>query len=118
MRVLVADDDKVMLGLLRTLIEMEGDQVTTVTRPEEIIPAVMEERPAIILMDYHLAGGDVMDTLVQLKSTQGLREIPVLVTSGMDREVACLRAGAESFLLKPFRPTQLLERIRQIADHG
>jgi DNA-binding response OmpR family regulator len=118
MRILVADDDRTMLGLLRTLIELEGDQVTTVTRPEEIIPAVMQEAPALILMDYHLAGGDVMDTLVQLKSTDGLKEIPVLVTSGMDHEVACLRAGAESFMLKPFRPTQLLQKIRQIADRG
>jgi DNA-binding response OmpR family regulator len=118
MKILVADDDIVMLGLLRTLIELEGDHVTTVTRPEQIIPAAIKETPAMILMDYHLAGGDVMDTLVQLKATVGLRDIPVLVTSGMDREVACLRAGAEGFILKPFRPAELLNRIHTMVDKG
>jgi DNA-binding response OmpR family regulator len=118
MKILVADDDVVMLGLLRTLFELEGNKVIAVTRPEEIIPAVRQENPALILMDYHLAGGDVMDTLVQLKSTEELKEIPVLVTSGMDREVACLKAGANGFILKPFRPTQLLDRIRTMANGG
>ncbi len=118
MKILVADDDMVMLGLLRTLIELEGDQVMTATRPEQIIPAAIKEEPDMILMDYHLAGGDVMDTLIELKSTAELKEIPILVTSGMDREVACLRAGADGFILKPFRPTQLLDRIRLLADRS
>jgi DNA-binding response OmpR family regulator len=120
MKILIADDDKVMLGLLRTLIEMEGDQVATVTRPEQIIPAAIKEQPAMIVMDYHLAGGDVMETLVLLKNSAGLQEIPVLVASGMDHEVAYLRAGAEAFLLKPFRPAHLLEEIRRLTDpdHG
>jgi DNA-binding response OmpR family regulator len=118
MKILVADDDVVMLGLLRTLFELEGNEVIAVTRPEEIIPAARQEAPALILMDYHLAGGDVMDALVQLKSMEELKEIPVLVTSGMDREVACLRAGADGFILKPFRPTQLLDRIRTMANGG
>lgn len=116
MKILVADDDVVMLGLLKTLIELEGDRVVTVTRPEDIIPAAIKEPPGLILMDYHLAGGDVMATLLKLKCTDGLKEIPVLVTSGMDHEVACLRAGAEGFILKPFKPAQLLDRIRTIAS--
>lgn len=116
MKILIADDDTVMLGLLRTLMELEGDQVITVTRPGDIIPAAQQETPNLILMDYYLAGGDVMETLLKLKNSEELKEIPVLVTSGMDWEAACLNAGAEGFILKPFRPAQLLERIRDIAD--
>jgi CheY-like chemotaxis protein len=37
-KILVADDDKVMLGLMMTLMELEGDEVVTVTRPEDIVP--------------------------------------------------------------------------------
>ena len=113
-KILVADDDTVMLGLLTTLMELEGNKIATVTRPGEIIPAVERERPDLILMDYHLAGGDVLETLIDLKSREDMGKIPVLVASGMDRETACLRAGANGFILKPFRPAQLLERMREM----
>jgi len=110
-RILVADDDKVMLGLLKTLMEMEGNEVVAVTRPEDIVPAAQAQEPALILMDYHLAGGDSISALRTLKSDAALKDIPVLVTSGMDRELECQKAGAEGFILKPFRPTELLDRI-------
>lgn len=110
-KILVADDDKVMLGLLKTLMEMEGDEVVTVTRPEDIVPAVREQELALILMDYHLAGGNSMEALRTLKNDAELKRIPVLVTSGMDREYECKKIGADDFILKPFRPNELLERI-------
>jgi DNA-binding response OmpR family regulator len=116
-RILVADDDKVMLGLLKTLMEMEGNEVITVTRPEDIVPAAQAQELNLILMDYHLAGGDSMDALRTLKNDATLKEIPVLVTSGMDRELECKRLGAEDFILKPFRPNELLERISAMIVH-
>lgn len=111
-RILVADDDRVMLGLLKTLMELEGDEVVTVTRPEDIVPAAREQEFALVLMDYHLAGGNSMRALRELKNDPVLKQIPVLVTSGMDRDYECKQNGAEDFILKPFRPTELLERIR------
>ena len=110
-KILVADDDRVMLGLLKTLMEMEGNEVVTVTRPEDIVPAAQAEEMTLILMDYHLAGGNSMDALRTLKSDPVLKKIPVLVASGMDREFECKKAGAESFILKPFRPAELLDHI-------
>jgi CheY-like chemotaxis protein len=112
--ILIADDDAVMLDLLTTLMELEGNEVMTVTRPEDIVPAAQQIEPGLILMDYHLAGGDAITPLLNLKEDEKLRDIPVLVTSGMDREVTCRKAGADDFLLKPFRPAQLLEKIRQM----
>jgi len=110
-RILVADDEIVMLGLLKTLMELEGNEVVTVTSPEDIVPAAQAQEMALILMDYHLAGGNSMDALRTLKSDPTLKAIPVLVASGMDRELECKALGAEDFILKPFRPNELLERI-------
>jgi CheY-like chemotaxis protein len=67
-------------------------------------------------MDYHLAGGDVLETLAAIRAHTQLAHIPVLVTSGMDHQEACLAAGADGFILKPFRPSQLLERIAEVMD--
>jgi CheY-like chemotaxis protein len=115
-KILVADDDTVMLGLLRTLMKLEGHEIVTVTRPEEILPAIEKENPTLVLMDYHLAGGNSIDVLSLLKSNHDLQKIPVLVTSGMDRQTECLKAGADGFILKPFRPSQLIDTIRDIVE--
>ncbi|MBN2003439.1 MAG: response regulator transcription factor [Anaerolineae bacterium] len=113
-KILVADDDKVMLGLLETLMELEGNSVITVTRPEQIVPTAQAENVALILMDYHLTGGDSMNALKELKSNPALAQIPVLVASGMDRKMECMAAGADGFILKPFRPAALLAEMQSI----
>ncbi|MBN1873456.1 MAG: response regulator [Anaerolineae bacterium] len=114
-KILIADDDQVMLGLLTTLMELEGDEAITISRPEDIIPTVEKEQPALILMDYHLSGGDSLPALTQLKQKgSALAHIPVIVASGMDLRRECEKAGADEFILKPFRPAQLLELIHNI----
>jgi two-component system response regulator AdeR len=115
-KILVADDDAVMLHLMETLMELEGHEVITVSRPEQILPATRQERPALIVLDYHLAGGDVTTVLEELTQDDDLTDLPVLVASGMDREHQCLKAGADSFILKPFRPSEVIERVNQLLD--
>lgn len=115
-RILVADDDKVMLGLLKTLMELEGNEVVTASRPKDIVPAAREHSLALILMDYHLAGGNSMGALRELKSDALLKQVPVIVTSGMDHADECRQNGAADFILKPFHPAELLERIRTLIE--
>ncbi len=115
-KILVADDDKVMLGLITTLMELEGQDVVTVTRPEQIVPTAEQENPDLLLMDYHLSGGTSLEALKELKRHAQFKDVPVVVTSGMDRETECLRAGATDFILKPFRPQELLDRLSNILN--
>ncbi|MCG7853386.1 MAG: response regulator [Methanosarcinaceae archaeon] len=117
-KILVADDDTVMLGLLKTLLEMEEFEVTSVIRQDEILPAVEKEKPAMILMDFHLAGGNALNAIKNLKSNQIYQDLPVLVTSGMDCKDECMAAGANGFILKPFRPSTLIEIIRAFLKEG
>ncbi len=110
-RILLADDDAVTLRLLTTLMELEGNQVTAVTHPEAIFPAIEQNRPDIVLLDYHFGGENSKKTLELLKSRDDTRNIRVLMISGMDRQDECLRAGADGFVLKPFKPAELIKRI-------
>ena len=115
-KILVADDDIVLLGLLTTLLELEGLEVNSVVRQDEIIPAVEKDKPAMILMDFHLAGGNALKAIQALKSNQAFKDVPVLVTSGMDCKYECMQAGAHGFILKPFRPSNLMDAIRAVLD--
>jgi CheY-like chemotaxis protein len=105
-----------VLRLLTTLMELEGNQVTTVTKPVQVIPAVKRDRPDIVLLDYYLAGGDARATLIELKSREDTRDVPILVVSGMDRQAECLSDGADGFVLKPFRPVELIERMGELLN--
>lgn len=110
-RILVADDNETMLGFLNTLLELEGNQAITVMTIEEIIPRVRQEEPDLILMDVNIGSAQTLDTLGALKRDPALRSIPVLMTSGQELRDQCRARGAESFILKPFRPAALLKQM-------
>ncbi len=116
MKILVADDNKVMLNLLKTLLELEGGEAVTVARAEEIIPTAHQVKPDLIMLDFHLAAGDSMGILQAIKTDERLKTTPVIVASGMDRADEARRMGADDFILKPFRPAELIERFHRLIE--
>ncbi len=114
--VLVVDDDQVFSRLLRTILELEGYQVAAVTCREDVVPAVHQARPALVLMDVHVSRGDTLGVLRELRADETLKTMPVVMTSGMDRSDECLAAGADAFLLKPFRPSEALTVIAHLIN--
>jgi two-component system, response regulator len=77
-------------------------------------------RPGIILLDLNLPGTDGREVLAELKATEALKSIPVVVltTSSDDRDVeACYRAGASSYIQKPVNMDGFLKAIQQLAGY-
>jgi DNA-binding response OmpR family regulator len=114
--VLIVEDDRATTGLLKTVFEMEGFETLVCPRPERVIETVREARPDLIMMDFHLAETNSLSVLRELKTDLELKYIPVLMTSGLDRSQECKEAGAEAFLIKPFRPVNLMVAVRQVLD--
>jgi len=54
--------------------------------------------------------------LEEIKRDPELRSIPILMTSGMDMKQECLDAGADAFIMKPFRPAQLLDQMQAMIE--
>ena len=107
--ILILDDDKTFTGLLKTVFELEGYQAAVTTRLTDLMPVVRQVRPTLLVMDIHVGQEDTLGALRELKSDEMIKTMPVIMTSGMDRSDECLNAGADAFILKPFRPTELLE---------
>lgn len=111
--ILILDDDKTFTGLLKTVFELEGYQAAVTTRLADLMPVVRQVKPALLVMDVHVGQEDTLGTLRELKSDEMTKTMPVIMASGMDRSDECLNAGADAFILKPFRPTELLEIAEQ-----
>ncbi len=112
--ILVLDDDPTFGRLVQTVCRLEGYQAEVVTDPEALLALARQHRPALILMDVHFQRRDMLDLLRELRQEEALRDLPVVMTSGMDRRRECLEAGADAFLMKPFNPTDLLSLIARI----
>ena len=115
-KVVIVDDDRVFRELLKTVLQMEGYQPVACTQPDQVLDTVQAEQPALVLMDVHIHNQDTLGTLRALKTDPELKDIPVVMTSGMDRSDECLETGADAFVLKPFRPSQLLDIISRLID--
>lgn len=111
-RILVVDDDQIMVSLLHTLLQLDGFEVLGGNPNEPILEAARATRPDLILMDVFLRGTDGLDLLTQLKSDPALAGTPVIMCSGMDVSEQCTTRGAQAFLLKPYSPDYLLNTIR------
>jgi DNA-binding response OmpR family regulator len=112
--IIVVDDDQIFCGLLKTVLEFEDYQVIVEPDPDAVEAKVREVRPTLVLMDVHSEGGDTLGILRTIKTDESLRTVPIVMTSGMDRSVECLDAGANAFLLKPFRPDELIALVADV----
>lgn len=112
--IIVVDDDKVFRELLTTILALEGYRTVVIPKPDEVISKTRQSEPALVLMDVFLGDEDTLDVLRELKQEGELKDIPVIMTSGMDRSAECLGAGADSFVLKPFRPSDILDEIETL----
>jgi DNA-binding response OmpR family regulator len=117
-KILVVEDDRATSGLLKTVFEMEGFKPIVCADPVRAIEVVRQERPDAIFMDYHLAETDSLPLLREIKGDEALKHIPVVMTSGLDRSLECRKAGAESFMLKPFRPAELVAEIQAVLERS
>ena len=112
--VLVLDDDKTFTGLLKTVFELEGFQAAVTADPVDLMPTVHQIKPVLLVMDVHAGREDTIGALRELKSNESMKSLPVIMTSGMERRDECLHAGADAFILKPFRPSELLDLVEEL----
>jgi CheY-like chemotaxis protein len=102
-RILVIDDDKDLLELIKTFFEMEGYAVFTLTRVDNIFKAFSQYHPDVILLDYRLPEENGDKICQQLKSNPATFDIPVIMISGYSKaELERDYHGWNAVVSKPF----------------
>ena len=111
-KVIIFDDDEDILSVCTAILEQQGWKVFTFTDCNDIIQKVSKIHPDIIFMDNWIPDtGGVFATQV-LKNSETYKHIPVIYFSANnDINSLALRAGAETFLAKPFEIADLTRVI-------
>lgn len=117
-KLMLVEDDATMLSLLSTLLQMEGFEVSQAEQEdlEGILREIEREKPALTLIDVNLHQASGLDLLKKIRANTDLKEIKVLMSSGMDVGHECLQAGADGFMLKPYMPDELINKIKYILN--
>jgi len=116
-KILIAEDEPDIRDLVAFTLRFAGYEVIAANNGEEAVQMASREYPDLILLDVRMPRMTGYDACRAIKANPELKDIPVVFLSakGQESEIQTgLEAGAEEYLLKPFAPDQLTDRVRAI----
>jgi DNA-binding response OmpR family regulator len=116
-KILIAEDERDIRDLVAFTLRFAGHEVMTATNGEEAVDLAPKVNPDLILMDVRMPRMTGYEACKAMKANPNLKDIPVVFLSakGQESEIQQgMDAGAEDYLLKPFAPDQLTNRVKAI----
>ena len=111
-RVLLIDDDPDIRTVMSSLLVKHNYDVDTASSKEEVFKKLKAYTPSVILMDVLLSGSDGREICKEIKSTDTLKAIPIIMFSGHPSAADKISSyGADDFLPKPFNVDTLLTKL-------
>jgi len=114
---LVVDDDPKTLELYREVLGDAGHDVVTAEDGIQGL-ARADSNPSLIIVDLMLPNMNGYEFVERLRATDGHSSTPVIVVSGVATGEWALRVGADRFLRKPFRPSELRTHVEELLSRG
>ena len=111
-RVLVVDDDPALAEMLTIVLRGEGFDTAVVGDGTRALPAVRDLRPDVVLLDLMLPGMNGIDVCRAIRTESGVPIVMLTAKSDTVDIVLGLESGADDYVVKPFKPKELVARIR------
>ena len=114
-RVLVVDDDKEIVRVLRTYLEQSGYTVFIAYDGDSAMHILMRERPQLVLLDLMLPGKDGIEVTRLIRANPKLAQTYILMLTAKVEDidkVIGLEMGADDYITKPFNPREIVARVR------
>jgi two-component system response regulator MtrA len=111
-RVLVVDDDAALAEMLTIVLRKEGFEPLVCANGERAVEAFHEFRPDVVLLDLMLPGKDGIDVCREIRAEAGTPIVMLTAKSDTVDVVLGLESGADDYVVKPFKPKELVARIR------
>lgn len=117
MKILLAEDEPVMLMAIATRLKNDGFEVVTATDGSDALNQLENFSPDLIVTDILMPFTSGLEFIGILKSNPTHAKIPIIVLSALGQEATVMEAfqlGADDFLTKPFNPTELSIRVKRL----
>jgi two-component system response regulator MtrA len=111
-RVLVVDDDTALAEMLGIVLRGEGIEPFFVFDGDKALAAFRETKPDLVLLDLMLPGTDGIDVCRQIRAESGVPIVMLTAKSDTVDIVVGLESGADDYVVKPFKPKELVARVR------
>jgi DNA-binding response OmpR family regulator len=112
--ILVVDDETKILTIVRDYLERAGFSVASATDATAALATARRAKPALIVLDLGLPGGDGLDVARSLRRDS---DVPIIMLTARGDEsdrVTGLELGADDYIVKPFSPKELVARVRAV----
>jgi two-component system response regulator MtrA len=110
--VLVVDDDTALAEMLTIVLNNEGFETVVCGSGDKALGAFREKRPDIVLLDLMLPGMDGVDVCKAIRAESGVPIVMLTAKNDTVDIVVGLESGADDYIVKPFKPKELVARIR------
>ncbi|MEY4427360.1 MAG: nitrogen regulation protein, partial [Pseudomonadota bacterium] len=115
----IADDDQSIRFVLEKALAREDLPVRSFTNPRDVLAALEDDEPQVLVSDIRMPGGSGIDLLGKVKERfPGLPVIIMTAYSDLDSAVSAFQGGAFEYLPKPFDLTKAIELIRRAVDES
>jgi len=113
-RILIVDDDKKTVDLIRMYLEKDGYRVLAAQDGQQALLTARHKRPDLIILDLMLPTVDGLDVCRILRSESRVPIIMLTAKSTEHDKLVGLDLGADDYMIKPFSPRELLARVRAV----
>lgn len=120
-KILIAEDEEHLGHMIKFKLERAGYQVDWIMDGRQALEAIREDHPDLVLLDIMMPGLTGFEVLETMKHDLDLREIPVIMLTARSQESDIVRGielGAADYVVKPFRPAELVARIKRLVQNG
>jgi two-component system response regulator MtrA len=111
-RVLIVDDDTALAEMLGIVLRSEGYEPFLCSDGDGALAAFREHKPDLVLLDLMLPGIDGIDVCRQIRAESGVPIVMLTAKTDTIDVVVGLESGADDYVVKPFKPKELVARIR------
>ncbi|GAB2444656.1 two-component system response regulator MtrA [Nocardioides hungaricus] len=111
-RILVVDDDAALAEMLTIVLRQEGFESRMVTHGDLAMDEFRDYRPDLVLLDLMLPGKDGIDVCKEIRAESGVPIVMLTAKGDTIDVVVGLESGADDYVVKPFKPKELIARIR------
>lgn len=116
--ILYIEDDPEMIDLVSLILIRQGYRVTGANGGRKGLELVKSSMPDLVLLDLMMPDMDGWDVYHQLKASDPIKNIPVIIITAksqtIDKVLAVQIAKVDDYIIKPFKPAELIESVKKV----